>query len=484
MIADAELLRRYAEEGSSDAFGELVRRNVDLVYAAALRRTGDPYRAQEVAQTVFVDLARKARSLQRHPSLVSWLYTSTRFAALKLLRTEQRRIAREQEAYAMQEISREDSSPDWERLRPVFDDVMHELADREREIILLRYFRGLSFAEVARLLATSEGAARMRLDRTLDRLNVLFTRRGISSSATALGVALAAHSGAAAPAGLAASIAGTALSTALSTSVTGTLAGTFVAMSKLKTAAFSALLLGGVTTLGIQAHTHRSLLAEFQTQSTSDMTALQTENQRLRAEVSTFSAQHPDLGELEQLRTRLAVLKARPRGVVDSELRPPRNLGRATPAAAIETFCWAINQGDLDLTASYVSFRDDTPENRAQFMGNFSPAIRERYRTPERLCAMAFFGIGLTRPNSGQTMQVLSVTEDHGPDQVKIKLWIRAVDGRESGGGDTFVRRADGWTGKPIVLLRPEIIQAVNERIEPASGNFIPFTPAATKPKS
>src|SRR5687767_14639376 len=154
MITDAELLRRYGEESSSDAFGELVQRNIDLVYAAALRRVGDPHRAEDVTQTVFIDLARKARSLVRHPSLVSWLYTSTRFAALKLVRTEQRRIAREQEAYAMQEYSRENSSLDWERLRPVFDDAMHELGEREREIVLLRYYRGLSFADAARLLST------------------------------------------------------------------------------------------------------------------------------------------------------------------------------------------------------------------------------------------------------------------------------------------------------------------------------------------
>ena len=117
-------------------------------------------------------------------------------------------------------------------------------------------------------------------------------------------------------------------------------------------------------------------------------------------------------------------------------------------------------------------------------MAHFSPAVRERYQTPERLCAMAFFGMGLTRPNSGQTMQVVSVRDDPGPNQVKIKLWMRAPDGREGGGGDTFVRRVDGWTAKPVQLLHPETIRLVNERIDPASGNFIPLQPAATKPKS
>lgn len=483
MIDDAELLRRYAEEESADAFRELVQRNIDVIYAAALRRVDDPHRAEDVTQTVFIDLARKARSLRQHPSLVSWLYTSTRFSALKLLRAEQRRRIREHEAHAMQEITREESTLDWERLRPVVDDAMHELGERDREVVLLRYFRGLPFSEVARLLAMNEGAVRMRLDRALDKLNGLLARRGITSTASAIGVALGAQSASAAPAGLSISIASAALGAAVSAGTTAA-AGSLIAMSKLKITVASALLVGGLSTVVLEVRANRALQAELQARQTDDVGALQNENQRLRAEVNALSAGNPDLADLEKSRTRLAVLKARPHGVVDSELRLPRNVGRATPAAAIETFCWALNQGDLDLAAGFVTFTNDTPENREQFMANFTTAVRERYRTPERLCAMAFFGTALTRPSSGQAMQVVSVAEDHGPDQVKIKLWVRAADGREGGGSDTFVRRAEGWTGKPVDFLRPDIVQAVGERIDPSTGNFIPPRNPPAKPKS
>ena len=62
MTDDAQLLRQYAE-GSEAAFGELVSRYVNLVYSAALRQTGNVQHAQDVAQTVFTTLARKARAL-------------------------------------------------------------------------------------------------------------------------------------------------------------------------------------------------------------------------------------------------------------------------------------------------------------------------------------------------------------------------------------------------------------------------------------
>jgi hypothetical protein len=118
MTPDSELLGRYARTRSEDAFAELVRRHVSLVYSAALRQVnGDAHLGQDVAQTVFTDLARKAGSLARRESLAGWLYTSAHYAAAKIARTEDRRRDRE-DKFMREPIHETAPGSDWEKIRP------------------------------------------------------------------------------------------------------------------------------------------------------------------------------------------------------------------------------------------------------------------------------------------------------------------------------------------------------------------------------
>src|SRR5579883_3207875 len=145
-ISDGELLRRYAQDGAENAFEELVRRHVPLIYSAALRQVnGDPQLAEDVTQAVFTDLARKAARLTRHPSLAGWLFTSARFTAANLRRAQHRRSLREQQAHAMSALtSSSGPEPDWAQIRPLLDELMHSLDDADREAVLLRHFQNQS----------------------------------------------------------------------------------------------------------------------------------------------------------------------------------------------------------------------------------------------------------------------------------------------------------------------------------------------------
>ena len=95
-------LAEYARTGSDAAFRELVSRYVDLVYSTALRLVGgDTHRAEDVAQTVFMNLARVARKLPPDVKLGGWLHRDTCFTAATLMRGERRRQSRERQASEM-----------------------------------------------------------------------------------------------------------------------------------------------------------------------------------------------------------------------------------------------------------------------------------------------------------------------------------------------------------------------------------------------
>lgn len=206
MLPDGELLRRYVEEGSQEAFATLVQRHINLVYRSALRRVGgDAHSADDVVQKVFTDLAKKALTLRDRPNLAGWLYTGTRFTAGQLVRTERRRRAQEQEAHTMQELDSPAEIPG-QRLDPVLDEVMDSLTERDRDAVILHYFEGLPFHAVGESLSLSADAGRMRVNRALDRLRSELARRGIASTAGALSAALSTQSAFSAPAALSATV--------------------------------------------------------------------------------------------------------------------------------------------------------------------------------------------------------------------------------------------------------------------------------------
>src|SRR5256885_8190885 len=102
MNEDVELLSQFVENDSEGAFAQLVERHLPLVFSVALRLTnGDAHLAQDIAQNVFIDLARKAPSILKRVSaqrevLPGWLHTSARYSALGAIRSKARRRKYEQ----------------------------------------------------------------------------------------------------------------------------------------------------------------------------------------------------------------------------------------------------------------------------------------------------------------------------------------------------------------------------------------------------
>jgi RNA polymerase sigma factor (sigma-70 family) len=323
-MTDAELLQRYSASRCDAAFTELVKRYVDLVYSAALRQVGgDAHLAKDVVQAVFIDLARKAPSLSGRTLLAGWLYTSTCYAAAKTVRSETRWHTREQKANIMQQLSSDSAAePAWEQLRPVLDAVMHQLEDRDRNAVLLRFFEGRSMAEVGARLGLSEDAARKRVGRALDKLRQFLARQGVTSTAAVLAPLLSGYAVTAAPVGLAASVAAAALASTATSTGTGLAFLKIMTMTKLKIAVVSALVIAGATTpLILQHQTQVQLRRENQSlrlqneQMSERLAPLAAENERLSKFVArTDQAMTNDRSnELLRLRAEVGRLRAEAR---------------------------------------------------------------------------------------------------------------------------------------------------------------------------
>ena len=85
---------------------------------------------------------------------------------------------------------------------------MGRLSELDRDILALWFFESKSFKEVALVLGKGEDAARMRVNRAIEKLRKLLLKRGVTVSASALLASIAANSIQAAPQGLAANAAG------------------------------------------------------------------------------------------------------------------------------------------------------------------------------------------------------------------------------------------------------------------------------------
>ena len=189
VMDDMELLREYATRHSEEAFTTLATRHIDMVYTAALRHTRNHHQAQEVTQAVFVVLARKARSLNPRTVLAGWLFQTARLTAANYVRGEMRRARREQEA-CMQSDPNHQTEESWGHVAPILNEIIGDLREKDRDAIVLRFFQGKDFRQVAAALGATEEAAQMRVGRALEKMRKLFARRGVMLSAVALGASL------------------------------------------------------------------------------------------------------------------------------------------------------------------------------------------------------------------------------------------------------------------------------------------------------
>ena len=313
--SDQDLLGEFASDQSQDAFTALVQRHLGLVYCAALRQVRSPQLAEEVAQSVFIDLARNAARLKPDTILTAWLYEVTRRTAINVIRGEVRRQLREQIALEMNAMNA--TADDWTQIEPLLDDAMHALDDIDRTAILLRFFENKSLREVGESLGTTDDTARKRVNRAVERLREFLTKGGITVGASGLALALSASAVQAAPVGLVATISTAAIAgtTIVATASAATIK--TIAMTTLQKVLITATIIavGVATPLVIQ---HQAKLRK------ENARALSAQSQRAEPILATAASENDFPRESWAFR------------------------GYATPESALVSLVWAAVNSDLE----------------------------------------------------------------------------------------------------------------------------------------
>ena len=384
---DLELLKRYAREHAEDAFAEIVRRHLNLVYSAAFRQVRSPQLAEEVAQSAFLDLARNAARLKPGTILTAWLYQVTRPTTIDVVRREARRQLREQVASEMTAMNATDD--DWTHIEPLLDEAMHALDETDRAAVLLRYFENKSLREVGQALGTSDDAAQKRVSRAVERLRECLAKRGVTVGASGLVVAVSVNAVRSAPIGLSGTIStATALAGAAIQTSTTMVAAKAVAMTTIQKAIIAATLAAAVGTALYEARRASTIRADLlnlqqeQQATLADADRLKTENQqltvRLRAQTDEIDALRKGQNELLQLRGQVGVLrqqladlsgKLAQRDDRTNELASAwalgsvkwlaqwKDAGLGSPESALETYWWAIASGNVEKLQRCMVFR-------------------------------------------------------------------------------------------------------------------------------
>lgn len=439
MSPDTELLRRYVKARDEAAFAELVRRHLNVVYAAAIRRTnGRTHLAQEIAQKVFTDLARKAVSLQHHQALTGWLHRSTRYAAIDAARSE---ISRQKlnHSYSVMSGDSPAAKPetDWEKLRPVIDEAMDDLKEADREIVLLRYFEGLSFAMVGQRLGLRENAARMRTERALDRLRVLLGKRGLTSSAAALALSLANQALTKTPDGLVTTIS----RAAMGAEPMGALASLLyrVALHKAASVGIGVAVVVGLCGFGVSLRKASTSEAE--------LSNLREENSRLELALADLRKEVPIQAFTSQIAAPAAPIVELATETESAAMGQHSDQGQATPENALLSYAWACDTGNATAVKRLITF-DQAGQRELEKVYAAAPAsVRARYQTPQDLYIRALLIASVLKPPTG-----VEQIKNYVATPVSTERIVLRKAGSE-GKGFPIVQTAEGW--RIEVTLRP-----------------------------
>ncbi len=175
MPTESELVQR-ARQGDEGAFAALVEQNQSRIFNLALRMTGNPDDAAELAQEALINAWKGLSKFQGGSSFATWLYRLTSNACIDFLRREKRRSGLsmtvsldEDEEERQVELPDLRYSPEVEaerrELRAAIREGLEMLSEEHRKVLVLRELDGLSYAQIGQILGLEEGTVKSRIAR-------------------------------------------------------------------------------------------------------------------------------------------------------------------------------------------------------------------------------------------------------------------------------------------------------------------------------
>lgn len=159
--SDAGLLDAHLA-GDPDAFGELVRRHRDVLWAVALRTTGNPSDAEDALQEALLSALRSAERFEHRSAVRTWLFRIVVNASLDRLRRNAARPATTLDgldpAHPVDETKRATDRLD-------IMAALQQLSPGQRAAVVLVHIEGLSVAEAGQVLNLPEGTVKSRCSR-------------------------------------------------------------------------------------------------------------------------------------------------------------------------------------------------------------------------------------------------------------------------------------------------------------------------------
>jgi len=173
---DETRLVERARAGDFDAFEELVTRTEGRIYSLLLRMTGNPEDARELLQETYLSAYKKLGSFRGNAAFSTWLYRiATNHALMRLRRKQPETVSWDELPLPSHEEIRQRGVSDWavdpkeallrREIRELLVRAIQDLPPLYRAVVLLRDVEGLSTADTAKILGTTEGAVKTRLHR-------------------------------------------------------------------------------------------------------------------------------------------------------------------------------------------------------------------------------------------------------------------------------------------------------------------------------